>query len=212
MLWRGLLLLIVCPTTSVGLACSQECPKVPAKRISLSSWSTASLASSDQQWRFTGIGSRSPDEGAALFIRNTHTSKEWKVGSMDRSGTAFWSEDSKRLLLRDEYAADDTKIRVFDVSSSTPREINGVDPKIRKAIYAHVPDNGTTQWLYYPQVCFAANDSSTILLIADAPLVPKTESGSGKSFRLRLTVNLNTLDVVDSVSVKKKQPPLKKMP
>lgn len=147
-----------------------------------------------------------------MFIRNTRTSKKWKVGSMDRSGTVFWSEDSKRVFLRDEYAADDTKIRIFDVSSSAPREINGVDQKIRKAIYAHVPDNETTQWLYYPQVCFAANDSSTILLIADAPLVLKTESGSGKSFRLRLTVNLNTLDVVDSVLVKKKQPPLKKMP
>ncbi len=28
---------------------------------------------------------------------------------LERNGTVFWSQDSKRLLLRDEYAADDTE-------------------------------------------------------------------------------------------------------
>jgi hypothetical protein len=102
------------------------------------------------------------------------------------------------LFLRDEYAADDTKIRIFDVTGPVPREIRGLDPKIRRAIFAHVGEADTTLWLYYPQVCFAANDSSTIVVVADAPLVRKRESGSGRPFGLRLTVDLNTLRIVNS--------------
>ena len=110
----------------------------------------------------------------------------------------LWSDDGKRLFLRDEYAADGTKIRVFDLTGAAPKEIKGVDREIRSAIFTHIPPSETTQWLYYPKVCFAANDSSTIIVIADAPLVSKKESGSGKAFRLRLTVNLDPLEIVDS--------------
>jgi hypothetical protein len=140
----------------------------------------------------------SSEQTAALYIQNERNSKRWKVGWIERSGTAFWSEDSKHLFLRDEYAADDTKIRVFHITGAAPKEIKGLDDKIRKSTLARIPENETTQWLYYPRVCFAANDSSTIIVVADAPLVPKMGSGSGKPFRLTLTVNLNTLKVVDS--------------
>jgi hypothetical protein len=58
-----------------------------------------------------------------------------------QSGTVFWSEDSKRVFLRDEYAADDTKIRVFDVAGPGPNEIKGLDGKIRTEISAHIPAN-----------------------------------------------------------------------
>ncbi len=124
------------------------------------------------------------------------------MGWIERKGIVFWSEDSKRLFLRDEYAADDTKIRVFDLTGPAPEEIKGLNHRIQNAIFAHIPANKTTQWLYYPQACFADNDSSTIILVVDAPLVPKAESGSGKPFSLRLTVNLITLQVTDSVGGK----------
>ena len=101
-------------------------------------------------------------------------------------------------MLRDEYAADDTKIRVFEVTGAAPKEIKGLDDKIQKALFAHIPQNKTTQWLYYPEVCFAANDSSTIILVADAPLVPKKGSGSGRPFSVKLTANLVTRQVVDA--------------
>jgi len=121
------------------------------------------------------------------------------MGSIERDGIAFWSEDSERVFLRDESAADDTKIRVFDVSSSEPKEIKHLDSSIRKAIFARIPNNQTTLWLKYPRVCFAANDSSTIIVIADAPLVRKREGGPGMSFDLNVTVNLITLRIVNSI-------------
>jgi len=113
----------------------------------------------------------------------------------------FWSQDSKRLFLRDQYAADDTKIRVFDVSAGTPVEINGLDGAIQKALFTHIPKNKTTQWLYYLEACFAADDSSMVIVIADAPLIPKKGSGSGTSFDLKLTVNVLTRQVLDVAQV-----------
>jgi hypothetical protein len=103
--------------------------------------------------------------------------------------------------LRDEYAADDTKIRVFDVTGAIPKEIEGLDDKIQKALFAHIPKNKTTLWLYYPEVCFAANDSATIIVVADAPLVPKKESGSGIPFNVKVTVNVVTGTVVDTAPI-----------
>ena len=70
--------------------------------------------------------------------------------------------------------------------------------KIQKALFAHVPQDKTTQRLYYPEVCFAANDSSTIIVVADAPLVPLNASGSGRPFRVKLTVNLVIRQIVDA--------------
>jgi len=130
-----------------------------------------------------------------LYLRNS--SQKWKVGSIERSGTVFWSDDSRRVFLRDEYAADDTKIRVFDVTGPIPREVKGLNNRIQKAIFARIPRNKTTQWLYFPKICFVPKDSSTIIVVADAPLVPKRGEGSGQPFALKLTVYLITLHVAD---------------
>ena len=178
---------------------STECGGTPTQKVNLDLRSTRSLLSPDQQWKFLSVGPHSPDQRALLYIQNRESSKKWAVGWIERHGTAFWSEDSKRLFLRDAYAADDTKIRVFDLTRAVPKEIKGLDSRIRKAILARIAPNKTTQWLYYPEVCFALNDSSMIIVVADAPLVPKQESGSGVPFSLRLTVNLATLQVVESV-------------
>lgn len=193
-----LALILLSSITDVGLC--TECDSTPAEKVNLDLWSTRSLLSPDQRWKFLSVGPHSPERRAPLYIQNTESSKKWIVGWLERNGTAFWSGDSKRLFLRDEYAADDMKIRVFDVTGAVPKEIKGLDDKIQKALFAHIPQNKTTQWLYYPEVCFAANDSSTIIVVADAPLVPKKESGSGKPFGLKLIVNLDPLHVVDSVS------------
>lgn len=100
-----------------------------AKMIDLSLASTKSLVSPDQHWRFISNGPTSSEEVAELFIQDRRSAQKWRVGTIDRNGRAFWSEDSKRLFLRDEYAADDTKIRVFDVSGPKPTEIRGLDDK-----------------------------------------------------------------------------------
>ena len=198
MFWKLLVIVSIFSTCVTGSAFSAECGSQSAKELNLYPGSTGSIPSPDQLWDFISVGAKSSERGAALYIRDAQSSKKWNIGWIERSGTAFWSDDSKRLFLRDEYAADDTKIRVFDLTGAAPKEIEGVDREIRRTIFTHIPPNETTQCLYYPKVCFAANDSSTIIVIADAPLVPKKESGSGKPFRLRLTVNLNPLEIVDS--------------
>jgi hypothetical protein len=181
----------------IGL--STECESTPAKEVNLDLWSTRSLLSPDQRWKFLSVGPHSSEKKAPLYIQNTETSEKWLIGWIERNGTAFWSGDSKRLFLRHEYAADDTKIRVFDLTGAIPKEIKGLDDKIQKALFAHIPKNKTTQWLYYPEVCFAANDSSRIIVLADAPLVPKKGSGSGVPFNVRLTVEVVTRQVIDAV-------------
>lgn len=189
-------LVLVLWTCSVGCVVAQEC-STPARQVNLDQWSTRALNSPDGHWEFTIIGSHSPDRTSALYLRNNHTARRWNIGSIERNGTVFWSEDSKRLFLRDEYAADDTRIRVFDVTGPIPREIKGLNDRINRAILAHIPRDKTTLWLYFPKVCFTANDSSSIVVVADAPLISKHQSGSGTQFNLRLTVSLKTLRVSD---------------
>lgn|SRR2546422_6929191 len=206
MIWKRLLIVLICCNSVNSIVCSAECGSSPAKEINLDLWSRRSLSSPDRRWKFLSVGPYSSEQRAALYIQNADSSKKWLVGWIERNGTAFWSEDSKRLFLRDEYAADDTKIRVFDVTGTVPKEIKGLDSSIQNAIFARIPQNKTTQWLYYPKVCFAANDSSTIIVVADAPLVPKEGSGSGRPFNVKLTVNLIILQIVDSASQHTRQP------
>jgi hypothetical protein len=196
MFWKRLVIVCAFCSCSAGFAFSGECGSAPAKEINLDLSSTRMLSSPHQRWKFISVGPNSSEQRAELYIQSVPEQKKWSVGWIERHGTAFWSIDSQRLFLRDEYAADDTKVRVFDVTGSVPREIKGLDRRIRSAIFARIPQNKTTQWLYYPHVCFAANDSSTIILVADAPLDPKTGSGPGKPFGLKLTVNLITLEIV----------------
>lgn len=195
---KRFLLAFILLSSITGVALSAECDTAPAKEVRIDLLSTQSLLSPDQRWKFLSIGPHSPEKKAPLYIENSRISKKWLVGWIERSGTAFWSGDSKRLFLRDEYAADDTKIRVFDVTEAVPKEIQGLNDKIQKAIFERIPRDKATQWLYYPEVCFAANDSSMIIVVADAPLVPKKESGSGRPFSVKLAVNLVTRRVVDA--------------
>jgi len=178
-----------------------ECSGQATKKVNLYLGFTGSLSSPDQRWQFMSVGNESPERGAALHIRNVESSKKWNVGWIERSGTAYWSDDSRWLLLRDEFAADDTKLRAFNVAGDRPKEISGLDGRIRRAIFAKIPTNETTLWLYYPEVCFAPGESPTIIVTADAPLVPKRASGSGKPFTLKLTVNLDPLKVLALTNV-----------
>ncbi len=175
-----------------------ECDR-PANRIDIDVWSTRSLASPDGRWRFAAMGSQFSGRETPLYVQDTRTSRRWKVGSIERDGTVFWSKDSRRVFLEDLYAADDTKIRVFDVTGLVPREVNGLDRKIRKEIDAHIPTAESTLWLVYPQTCFATNDSSTIIVVADAPHVRNEAGGPGKPLKLRITVGLANLRILESI-------------
>lgn len=193
------LFLMLVTTRSIaqtGSSPATDCNGRPAKGLNLYVGFTGSLLSPDQRWQFMSVGNESSGRGAALYMRNVQSSRKWNVGWIERNGTAYWSDDSKWLLLRDEFAADDTKLRAINVTGDGPKEISGLDGRIRKAIFAKIPPNETTLWLYYPEVCFGSGKSPTIIVTGDAPLVPKSESGSGKPFRLRLTVDLDPLQVL----------------
>jgi hypothetical protein len=196
MLWKKIpIIFVFLAWMAVGTFAAQ-CGNPATKAVDLDLASTRSLLSPDQQWRFTSVGPNSSGQVAALYIQNRKTFQKWNVGSIERDGRAFWSEDSKRLFLRDEFAADDTKIRVFEVVGTGPKEIKGLDNRIRKAIFSRIPEDEATQWLYYPKACFAANDSDTVIVVADAPLTKKSESSEGKDFRLKVTVNLISFQIL----------------
>jgi len=202
MFLKRLILLLALAISASGFAFAGECAQ-PAKRVNLDLWSTKSLSSPDHRWTLVSIGPKSSETAARLYIENRRTGQKWDVGSIGRDATVFWSGDSSRLFLRDEYAADDTNIRVFEITERTPKEIDGLDGSIRKAIFSHISVDETTLWLTYPEACFAATGSSTILLTADAPRVPIT-NGSGKGLTVRLAVDLATLKVRE-LRVRKEQ-------
>lgn len=182
----------------VSAAFGAECGS-PPRAINLDLGSSRSLLSPDEHWRFISLRPKSNDqEDAILYVRNIRTSQKWTIGSLERDGRAFWSDDSKRLFLRDEYVADDTRIRVFDFTTGAPKEIKGLDKQLRRVIYARVPEDESTLWLYYPQVCFAANDSSTVILTANLPVVRKYAGSEGKDFSLKLTVDLISMQIAVS--------------
>lgn len=166
-----------------------------AKKAILDLWSSHSLSSPDNQWTFISMGPKSSDKVARLYFENRKSHQKWEVGSIERDAMVLWSSDGRRLLLVDEYAADDTKIRIFDVTGGTPKEVTGVDEKIRAAIFSYISAEETTFWLIYPQACFAASGSSTVLLSADAPRVPKVGTGAGKDLKVKLALDLDTLTV-----------------
>jgi hypothetical protein len=195
MLWKKILVIFGFWAWMAAGTFAAQCGNPAAKAVNLDLASTRSLLSPDQQWRFTSVGPNSSGEMAVLYIQNRRTFQKWNVGSIERDGRAFWSEDSKRLFLRDEFAADDTKIRIFEVIGTRPKEIRGLDNRIRKAISSRIPEDEATQWLYYPKSCFAANDSDTVIIVADAPLTKKRESSEGKDFRLTVTVNLISFQI-----------------
>jgi hypothetical protein len=149
------------------------------------------VLSPDHRWEFISGGSETWKHSAKLVMLDYQTKKRWNIGSLDRNGTVFWSDDSKRLILRDEYAADDTRLRVFDLTDSGPEELYGLDRSIKRVVSSHTPQSEESLWITYPQVCFSDGNSSLILLTVDAPHAPRS-GGSGKSFRLRLIIDLTT--------------------
>jgi len=127
-----------------------------------------SLLSPDRSWEFVSVGSPTWQQDAVLQLLNRQTNRSWIIGSLGRDAIAFWSLDGKEMLLKDEYAADDMKLRVFNVVGPRPQEAHGLDRAIKRAILSHIPIHDSTLWITYPEVCFSAEKSSMILLTVDA--------------------------------------------
>jgi hypothetical protein len=195
---KSALILLVAWSLAACFGFAAECDP-PAEKVDISIWSTQSLASPDGRWRFTAVGTRSAGRKAPLYVQDTRTFKRWKVGVIERDGIVFWSEDNRRIFLEDLYAADDTHIRVFDLTGPTPREIKGLNETIRKEIDIHIPKDESPFWLVYPETCFAADDSSVIIVVAHAPHVPEKAGVPAKPLRIKMTVNVVNLQILESV-------------
>jgi hypothetical protein len=181
-----------CTATAVF---ADECDRNPPPRANLTNGSSDSLVSPDGKWRLKTTAGKSVDEfQSTIYVEDTRSPRKWVFGSIKRWGTAFWSQDSERLFLLDAYAADEMRIRVFDVTGTVPKEIEGVNRVMQRAVFARIPKDEETLWFTYPKICFADGDSSAVIVTVDAPLALKT-GGPGKDFRLKITFNLNSHDI-----------------
>src|SRR6266849_8831516 len=64
-----LALILLSSITDVGLC--TKCDSTPAEKVNLDLWSTRSLLSPDQRWKFLSVGPHSPERRAPLYISNT---------------------------------------------------------------------------------------------------------------------------------------------
>jgi len=202
----GLALTLVASASQVVLA--SDCA-VPSTAIWFRHMDrSVSVPSPDARWRFVSTGTGSPDDDASLRILSNTPHHIWHFGRLQRNGTAFWSEDSKWLILRDEYAADDTKIRLFDLNLSSPREIRGLDTRVKRHVLRHVPSGHSTLWITYPRICFLSGDTSRVLMRVDAPFAPDT-GGSGTDMVIDLSIELAKGKITE-VAVRRNNGPLPK--
>jgi hypothetical protein len=172
---------------------AERCSGTPAAETNLDLGSTKSVICPDQQWKFVSIATKSPDQNA-IYTSRTHIAL--------RSGTSVRWNATERC-----FGARAARERFFEIltqlmtQESGPlispvqrqEKLRGLDRAIRQAIFARIPKNETTLWLYYRKACFSADDSSTILVSANLPLALKNEDSKGKSFGLTLTINLTLL-------------------
>ena len=166
----------------------------PGKTVSFSHGEArVSFLSPDHRWEFTSMGSKTWEHSATLQLLDQQTKRRWNIGSLERNGTVFWSQDSKRLLLRDEYAADDTRIHVFYLEGSDPQEIHGLDRSVKRAISSHLPPDQTPR-RHSPACLLLLWELFDILLTVDAPHAP-SRGGEGTGMRLSLAVNLSPLEI-----------------
>lgn len=188
----GLALVLVLPVGQIALA--ESCP-APSNTTSFTHMDrSVSAPSPDARWQFVSAGTGSPDDDAAMEFVDSKTHRRWHVGSLERNGTAIWSDESKWLILIDEYAVDDTKIRLFHMGQSAPREVHGLDRRVRRHVLNNLPRNHSILWLNYPKVCFSSAAPSHILLTVTAPHAPNA-GGSGTGMYVDLSIELSTRTV-----------------
>jgi len=140
------------------------------------------------------IGAKSADQDASLQLRNLKSHRQWPIGSYGRNLVVFWSPDTRWLLLIDDYAADDAKIRIFDLQSSGPKEVRGLDRSLKSHVFRHIPRGKSALWFHYSQVCFTSENPSRVLLTAEAPFAPDA-GGSGTGMNVQLAVDFGTMKV-----------------
>jgi hypothetical protein len=169
-----------------------ECSPSAAAPFTINPSTLRTLDSPDKKWQVLATPGKDFHDDGDLFISLADGHKKWRIDYYKRRGTLYFSDDSKYLIYRVEFLPIDTAIRAFDLTGSEPREIKHLDANIRKAISDKMPQHMAAEYVRYPEICFAAGDSSTFLLLSDTPIVPRWSRIKGTPFFTRIEVSLLT--------------------
>ena len=104
------------------------------------------VISPDEKWKVLGVPGKNVFTDASVFIATGSGEKKWRIDWLHHRGSAWFSDDSHWLVLRDDFAKDDTALRAWDLSGDSPREIKHVDANIRRAIEKQIPKGMAAEW------------------------------------------------------------------
>lgn len=167
-----------------------ECSPTTPAPFTINPSMPRTLDSPDKKWQVISTPGKSWQDDGDLFISLADSHKKWRIDYYKRRGTLYFSDDSKYLVYRVEFLPIDTAIRAFDMTGAEPREIKHLDSNIRKAIGDTFPKGMAAEYVRYPEICFAAGDSATFILLSDTPLVPRWSRIKGTPFFTRIEVSL----------------------
>jgi len=92
------------------------------------------LDSPDRNWRVKCNQPTVQRDAIYLTVESKSNDRHWLLTTVFRSGLIGWSKDSTIVLFLDRHSVEDTRFRAFRVSTSGPREISGLDSRIKKEV------------------------------------------------------------------------------
>jgi hypothetical protein len=191
-----------------GGAALVVCSSSHASAVNLNLSTPRTLISPDEKWKLLGVPGKNVFTDASVFLATSGDSpKKWRIDWLHRRGSAWFSDDSHWLVLRDEFAKDDTALRAFDLSGDAPREIHHLDDHVRRAIQKQIPKGMAAEYVKYPDVCFADGAPATFLVLSDTPILPRWSRIKPQPFFLRIVVTLPDATAVATPYSPKTPPP-----
>jgi hypothetical protein len=195
-----LVTLALCAAASPPVRAAECLPK-PAVQMEFNSSTPHSLNSPDKKWRLYSIPGHTFADDASLFLALADTNKKWRIVWMHDRGTGYFSDDSHWLIFRDDYVPDDSAIRAFDLSGSSPKELKHMNLSVRSAMQKQIPRGMFATYVHYPDFCFAtpaAGAPTTFILLADTPVLVRptfaitygNHPGKGAPYFIRVEVTL----------------------
>ena len=180
---------------------ASECPSHAGPQIEVNTSTPRSLDSPDKKWRLYSVPGHTFSDDASVFLSLADTNKKWRIDWLKRRGMAYFSEDSRWLVFRDDYIPIDSFLLAYDLSGSSPKEIKHINTSVRDAIAARIPKGMMAEYVHYPDFCFAiaaAGAPTTVILLSDTPVLHRptfyfgygTHLGKGAPFFLRIEVTL----------------------
>jgi hypothetical protein len=198
---RRMLLMTLALCASALSVRAAECASKPAVQLDFNSSTPHSLDSPDKKWKIYSVPGHSFSDDASLFVALADTNKKWRIDYLRRRGTAYFSDDSHWLIFRDDYITEDSAIRAFDLSGSSPKELKHVNVSVREAMSKQIPKGMVAEYVHYPDFCFAAPSAgapTTIILLSDTPVLVRptfsitygNHPGKGAPFFMQVEVTL----------------------